>query len=181
MNSPDPYATLRMSDRDLLAECEVHTYRASGPGGQKRNKVESAVRIRHLPTGVTAIAEESRSQLENRPLALRRLREAIAIRVRSSIDLADFQPPTEFRAALSAGGRIRVTAKNPNYPIAVATVLDVFNVCSGRVSDAGKALGLSTHHLTQFLAEHPRVWQEANRIRAQHGQQPLRISASSRK
>ena len=176
MNSTPPYSALRMSDRDLLADCEVHTYRASGPGGQKRNKVESAVRIRHLPTGVTAIAEESRSQLENRPHALRRLREAIAIRVRSPIGLDDFAPSDEFRAVLSADGRIRVTGKNPKYPIVVATVLDVLAACTGRVSDAARVLGVSTHHITQFLAEHPRVWQEVNRIRQQQGQRPLRVS-----
>jgi hypothetical protein len=174
MNSPDPYATLRKSDRDLLAECEVHTYRASGPGGQKRNKVESAVRIRHLPSGVTAIAEDSRSQLENRPIALRRLREAIAIRARSPIVLTDFEHPDELRAVMGHDGRIRVTDKNPNYPIAVAAVLDVLATCSGRVSDTANVLGMSTHHVTQFLAEHPHVWQEANRIRTQHGHQPLR-------
>src|SRR5262245_23764653 len=84
---------LRLPDSKLLAECEVHTYRASGPGGQNRNKVESAVRICHVPTGVAAIAEDSRSQLENRPLALRRLREAIAVRVRSPVDRAAFTPP----------------------------------------------------------------------------------------
>lgn len=176
MNSPDPHAALRLSDRDILAECEIHTYRASGPGGQKRNKVESAVRICHVPSGVTAIAAESRSQLENRPHALRRLREAIAIRVRSPISLDEFELPDEFRAVLSPDGRIRVTDKNPNYPIVVATVLDVLAACAGRVSDAAKVLGISTHHLTQFLAQHPHVWQEANRIRMLQGHQPLRIS-----
>jgi hypothetical protein len=176
MNAPDPSTSLRLSDRDLLAECEIHTYRASGPGGQKRNKVESAVRIRHLPTGVAAIAEDSRSQLENRPLALRRLREAIAIRVRSAVVMDRFRLPDEFRAAMSPDGRVRATDRNPVYPIVVAAVLDMLAACSGRVSDAASHLTISTHHLTQFLAEHPRVWQEANRIRQQHGQRPLRLT-----
>ncbi|HRC56200.1 MAG TPA: peptide chain release factor-like protein, partial [Kofleriaceae bacterium] len=57
-------ALLLATDNALLAQCEVDRYRASGPGGQHRNKTESAVRIRHLPTGVSAIAEESRSQAE---------------------------------------------------------------------------------------------------------------------
>lgn len=167
------HPALRLSDRELLAECVVHTYRASGPGGQKRNKVESAVRIRHLSTGVAAIAEESRSQLENRPRALRRLREAIALRVRSAIDPNQFHPPAEWEATVGKGGRLRINEQNPAYPIIVATVLDVLSACSGRVSDAAGLLGISTHHLTQFLAEHPRVWQAANRIRNQFGQRPL--------
>jgi len=59
--------------RILADEIEVHTYRASGPGGQKRNKTESAVRIRHVPSGVTAVATESRSQTRNREVAMERL------------------------------------------------------------------------------------------------------------
>ncbi len=167
---------LRRSDRDLLAECEVHTYRASGPGGQKRNKVESAVRICHRPTGVTAVANESRSQLENRPRALRRLREAIAVQTRTVIELDKFQPSLELLAAKSPGGRLRVNDHNPSYPIVVATVLNVLAACGGRVADAAGVLAISTHHLTQFLADHPHVWQEANRIRQLTGQKPLRTN-----
>jgi protein subunit release factor A len=54
-------------------EIRVETYKASGPGGQHRNKTETAVRVRHLPSGVTAIAAEHRSQARNKELALRRL------------------------------------------------------------------------------------------------------------
>jgi protein subunit release factor B len=57
----------------LARECEVTAYRSSGPGGQKKNKTESSVRVRHLPTGITRIATESRSQLRNREQALERV------------------------------------------------------------------------------------------------------------
>ena len=46
-----------LSEDQLLAQCEVDTYRASGPGGQKRNKTSSAVRLRHLPSELMVIAE----------------------------------------------------------------------------------------------------------------------------
>ncbi|MGE3182344.1 MAG: peptide chain release factor-like protein, partial [Phycisphaerae bacterium] len=84
-NPPDAAAIracLTLSDSDLLAQCDVDTYRASGPGGQKRNKTSSAVRLRHHMSGLSVIAEESRSQHENKARALRRLREKIAVSVR---------------------------------------------------------------------------------------------------
>ena len=66
----------------LLAECEVTPYRSSGPGGQKKNKTESAVRIRHLPTGIVRIGTESRSQSANKLRALERIHEALEERSR---------------------------------------------------------------------------------------------------
>src|SRR5439155_11737703 len=74
-----------LSDQELLGQCALDTYRASGPGGQKRNKTSSAVRLRHLPSGLIVIAEESRSQHENRARALRRLRQALYLKVRDEI------------------------------------------------------------------------------------------------
>ena len=54
-------------------EIRVETFKASGPGGQHRNKRETAVRIRHLPSGISALATEHRFQGRNKVLALRRL------------------------------------------------------------------------------------------------------------
>ena len=59
--------------RRLLRDCDVETYRGSGPGGQHRNKTESAVRMTHLPSGIVRVATEHRSQLRNRLLALERI------------------------------------------------------------------------------------------------------------
>jgi ribosome-associated protein len=65
------------SDDDLLRECEVDTFRSSGPGGQHVNKTESAVRLTHLPSGVAVISRESRSQHQNKALCLQKLRKKI--------------------------------------------------------------------------------------------------------
>lgn len=66
----------------LLAECVVTTFRASGPGGQHRNRRESAVRLRHVPTGLVVIASERRSQHQNKAVALERLARRLAERRR---------------------------------------------------------------------------------------------------
>lgn len=75
--SVDPQRSARaaaLSDEALLAECEEQFFIASGPGGQHRNKTETGVRLTHKPTGVTVTATERRSQLQNRGVALERLR-----------------------------------------------------------------------------------------------------------
>ncbi|KAG6481450.1 hypothetical protein ZIOFF_058052 [Zingiber officinale] len=71
---------LDLSDDDLMAQCDVGTFKSSGPGGQHRNKRESAVRICHRPTGVIAQAAEERSQHKNRAMALTRLRTKLALK-----------------------------------------------------------------------------------------------------
>jgi len=61
----------------LKEQVIIETYRSSGPGGQRKNKVETAVRLKHLPSGITVVATEHRSQSENRKLAFERLRERL--------------------------------------------------------------------------------------------------------
>ena len=65
------------SDDDLLRECEIETFRASGPGGQHVNKTESAVRLRHTPSGVVVTSQQERSQHRNKALCLEKLRKKI--------------------------------------------------------------------------------------------------------
>src|SRR5437867_5500629 len=66
----------------LLEQCVVTTFRASGPGGQHRNRRESAVRLRLIPTGIVVVATERRSQHQNRGVALERLARKLAERRR---------------------------------------------------------------------------------------------------
>src|SRR5437868_8187633 len=102
-----------LTDDRLLAQCEVDTYRASGPGGQKRNKTSSAVRLRHPPTGLIVIAEESRSQHENRAKALKRLRQALYLKLRDELAADALLPETfvsrpDFAPARDREGRLHL-------------------------------------------------------------------------
>jgi protein subunit release factor A len=66
------------SDEALLRECEVDTFRSSGPGGQHVNTTDSAVRLRHLPSGIVVTAREQRSQHQNKAACLEKLRRKVA-------------------------------------------------------------------------------------------------------
>jgi protein subunit release factor B len=66
-----------LEDRALLAQCDVQAHRASGPGGQHRNKAETAVRLVHLPSGVSVEGKDERSRTQNLRIALARLRQKL--------------------------------------------------------------------------------------------------------
>jgi hypothetical protein len=168
-----------LTDVQLLQQCAVDTYRASGPGGQKRNKTSSAVRLRHPPTGLIVIAEESRSQHENRARALRRMRQALYLKLRDELPAAALAPETlaarpDYGPARDGGGRLHLGRKDPRFWPAVGVVLDVLLAVEGRVSDAAAALGVSTANLIDFLQLDDKVWEQANQMRGRFGHKPLR-------
>lgn len=66
----------------LARDCEITAYRSSGPGGQKKNKTESSVRVVHVPSGITRVATESRSQTRNKEAALQRVWDELERRAR---------------------------------------------------------------------------------------------------
>jgi hypothetical protein len=172
-------AWTNLTDTQLLAQCAVDTYRASGPGGQKRNKTSSAVRIRHPPSGLIVIAEESRSQHENRAKALQRLRQAFFLQIRESLTPTDIAPEAvatwiELQAARNREGRLDVGRRELRFWPALGRVLDVLAFVEARVSEAAKVLGISTANLLGFLQTSPKAWEQANILRTRFGHKPLR-------
>jgi len=67
-------------DDALLAECDVTTFRAGGPGGQYQNTTDSAVRLHHRPSGIVVVCRQERSQHRNKAICLARLRDKVARR-----------------------------------------------------------------------------------------------------
>ena len=168
-----------LTDAQLLVQCAVDTYRASGPGGQKRNKTSSAVRVRHPPSGLIVIAEESRSQHENRARAPRRLRQALYLKVRDPLAPDMLRPEAvaareEYRGALERNGKLHLGRKDPRFWPVAGLVLDILLAVEARVGEAAIALAISTGNLIDFLETDPKLWEHANMLRARFGHKPLR-------
>jgi len=156
---------LRLASRELLADCREEHYRASGPGGQHRNKVETAVRLHHAPTGLIAQGQETRSQEDNRRHALNRLRERIAREIRAPFDLNAPVLPPELAAQVDAKGRLAVNPKNPAFALIVATALDALEAAEGSYAKAAHGLGITTSQLLKFLQSDREVWRKVNESR----------------
>ncbi|RLN24495.1 peptide chain release factor 1 [Panicum miliaceum] len=177
---------LGMSDEELMEQCEMGTFKASGPGGQHRNKRESAVRLKHRPTGIIAQrdspqAVEDRSQHMNRASALSRLRTLIALKVRRPINLEDYTPPVELLQILPLKSTVRgkdvgpqIGPNNSKFSPGMQALLDLLFAVEGSVSDAAKILGLSTGALSRLILSDDSLRTAANELRASKGLKPLR-------
>jgi hypothetical protein len=167
---------LLASDDALIAQCEVDRYRASGPGGQHRNKTESAVRLRHTPSGTTAIGEDSRSQAENKLHAVRRLRAAIALGVREPVALDGYVPSPRL-AGLVAGGTAPLGAKTRltgEYWAQIAELLDLLVAGDLEIGRTAQRLGITTGALSKLLLHDEQVARVVNDLRRGRGMRPLR-------
>ena len=163
-----------LSDEKLIAACRFEAFVGPGPGGQKRNKTNAAVRYTHLASGIHAMASDSRSQRENRIHALRALRHKLAMEIRHDIgDSVQYHPPAWWSEYAGTGG-IHINPKNPIYPSAVAEVLDVLSAMRWEVARAAGMLGISTSALVRFIHADAHLWEKLNRVRAELGMKPLR-------
>ena len=95
----------------LLPNCDVEPYKSSGPGGQKKNKTESSVRVRHRPTGIVRIATESRSQTRNRVAALERVYRALQARARRRTPRIATRPTAAARRRRVEGKKLEARKK----------------------------------------------------------------------
>src|SRR5262245_52614696 len=125
-----------LDDDDLLKLCEVTFGRASGPGGQHRNKVETAATITHKRTGLSASASERRKQYENRLVALKRLHLKLALEVRTNVQ-PDKHRASELWERRRQGEKMSVNPEHRDFPGLLAEALDV--IVARRFDVAGAA------------------------------------------
>lgn len=157
----------------LLTQCRMSQLRRSGPGGQHRNKVSTAVHWIHEPTGISAEANESRDQSRNRRQALARLRLRLAIRLRtagSQTQTAEIEMTCRQRWS---GRGLKIATTNDDFQAVLALVLDDLYRSGGQPSLVGPLWQSSTTAVVSFVASEPAALQEVNRWREHHGRRPL--------
>ncbi|MGC9961875.1 MAG: peptide chain release factor 1 [Acidimicrobiales bacterium] len=113
-------------------DLRVDVYRSTGPGGQSVNTTDSAVRITHLPTGVTVAMQDEKSQIQNRARAMQVLRARLYEQERARQEAAQAK---ERRAQVGSGGR--------------SDKIRTYNYKDNRVTD--HRIGLTLHKLDRVL------------------------------
>ena len=159
----------QLPPEELLKDCEARRLRRSGPGGQHRNKVETAVVLTHQPTGLSAEANERRSQEQNRQVALHRLRVRLAVEHRDDAR----QAPTPLWGSRSRGGKLSVNPEHEDFPALLAEALDAIAACDWNESTAAERLGVSRTQLVKLLRLAPQALMLLNTHRAEQGHKPL--------
>ena len=154
-----------LDDDALLRQCDETRTRRSGPGGQHRNKVETAVILVHRPTGIGAEASERRSQAQNRTVALARLRLRLALEHRTPAGAG----PSSLWMSRVRNGRLAIAAGHRDYPTLVAESLDHLQATGFRTADAATALGVTTSQLIGLFRRSAAVWTAVNAARGAAG------------
>jgi len=156
-----------LDPQDFLSQCSLARTRGGGPGGQRRNKVQTAVRLVHRPTGLTVTATERRSSEENRKAALSRLRLKVAIDVRCPAGQA-YQPSEMWRRRCRRG-TVSINPRHDDFPAMIAEALDVVATCGLDMAAAAKALNCTSSQLVRILKLEPSALALVNQKREQQG------------
>jgi hypothetical protein len=155
-------------DEELLKQCQIGFGRSSGPGGQHRNKVETAVFITHLPTGVEASASERRKQFENRLMALKRLRLKLAVKVRTAVH-PQRHKPSELWERRRQGAQMSINPNNRDYPALLAEAMDVIWARKFDVAGAAGLLGITMSQLAKLVRHERHAFTLLNQGRTDRG------------
>ena len=167
-----PVHPAALATDELLKECSMTRGRASGPGGQHRNKVETHITITHTPSGIDAQAGERRLAKENQSVAIRRLRQKLAMQIRVEVPAGEIRSELWRRRCVKK--RIVCNPKHTDYPSLLAEALDVIDASGFDLKKAATRLECSTTQLLRFVADHPPALEMLNQSREDRGLRRLK-------
>ena len=170
VEAPHP-ATLE--EEVLLRYCEVQTGRVGGPGGQHRNNVETAVWVCHTATGIEGQATERRSQVENKRMAVRRLRRKLASHVRT-LASRDHHVCSPMWTQRRQGNKMTVNPESEDYPGLLAEAMDLVVVRRYDLGGAAKILGITMSQLSRLIHHDKGAFAKMNAGRVACGLPALR-------
>ncbi len=159
-----------LTEEELLKECTLRSDRRSGPGGQHRNKVETAVIIVHQPTGTQAEANQRRSHAENRREAIVRLRLSLATRVRIP---ATSPAPSELWQRRAHAGRLSVSSTHSDFASLLAECLDRLHAEGYNLPKCADFFAVTSSQLIKLLRQHPPALIQVNAARVDRGMHKL--------
>ena len=167
------YRWLSLPAESLLAACGQARFQGSGPGGQKRNRVYSGVRLTHPESGLTAESVESRASLRNLHAALARLRLGLAL----GADLTSRDPDCDPENLARADDPVFRAGANPDhadFPGFALRALHRLAWHKGQLAPTAAALDCTASALTRFYKSDKAVWARARAIREANGLHPLK-------
>ena len=157
-----------LDDPTLRGQCRETFGRSSGPGGQHRNKVDTAVRLTHLPTGIEVTAAERRSQAQNRSAARHRLRIKLAVTLRTAVRREHYRPSALWLQR-KQGTKLPVNPANRDFPALLAEAMDVVAARNFDVAGAAGMLGITMSQLVKLVGREHKALAWVNEGRASLG------------
>ncbi|MCP4180077.1 MAG: peptide chain release factor-like protein [bacterium] len=142
----------------FLKYCKAENFKSTGPGGQKKNKTSSAVRVTHIPTNLTATSDNYREQSINKKKAVKKLKIKIAINIRG--------PKVKINRPV-------ISTSSNDYPLWIAKIFDIFNENKYDIRNTAKILELSTSKLIKLIYKDKIIWDIVNKNRVINGTYPL--------
>jgi hypothetical protein len=179
----DPLSVCRwlsLPPDDLLRACRQSRYQGSGPGGQKRNRVYSGIRLLHPESGLAVEADARRESRRNLEDALHRLRLEMALSLASVIPGGDAPIPDgaagveDTPAFQSPAFRAQASPAHPDFPVFALRAVYLLAKHGGKAAAAAAELGCTASSLARFLKSDKALWSKAREIRAAYGLHPLK-------